>query len=340
MEYARFRFTGFNSETVKGISGSIKKELEDYSFKRFLLGCTFQNSLSDEAKMLLKKEFQPVLVRAVEKVTGAKPDFEKPELEIVVNFNQDLAFLFVKPVFLSGRYKKLSRNISQTVHYCYSCKGRGCRECGGTGILTKDSVQSLVEKHALLAFGADSAKFHGAGREDKDVRMLGSGRRFVLEITAPKKRKAALKKLQDKINSKEKGKIEVKGIKYSSKEEVVAIKSERSAKVYEALIRCGSVVEKLELKKLKGSFAVKQRTPLRVSARRADLERKRKAEIVKAEFVSKKKFSLQAKAESGLYIKEFISGDSGRTKPSVSSMLGKECECIELDVLRIVPNKK
>ena len=39
--------------------------------------------------------------------------------------------------------------------------------------------------------------------------------------------------------------------------------------------------------------------------------------------------------DGGLYIKELISGDDGRTKPSVSSILNKNCICKELDVLKV-----
>ena len=336
MDPAKFRFSGFNTETVKGVARSVKKQLKGYGVGRFLLGCTFQGALSDEARMLLKKEFQPVLVKEMEKALKAEADFENAEAEIIVNFNQDLAFLYVKPVFVAGRYRKLSRKVTQTVHYCFECKGRGCKECGGTGIITKESVQSLVEKHALPLLGARSAKFHGSGREDKDVRMLGNGRKFVLEIAEPKKRKADLKKMQAQINKKEKGKIEVMGLKYSSKREVMEIKAERSDKLYEALIYCEKNPGK-EVKELKGkTLAVKQRTPERVEASRADAARERKAEITGIGLVSGKGFRLQVKAESGLYIKEFVSGDSGRTKPSISSLLENKCEVKELDVLKII----
>jgi len=37
----------------------------------------------------------------------------------------------------------------------------------------------------------------------------------------------------------------------------------------------------------------------------------------------------------GLYIKELISGDDGRTKPSISEILNTPAECIELDVLEV-----
>jgi len=340
MKPATYRFTGFNTKTVNEIASVIAQALKQFKFSRFLLGCTFQNSLSDEAKLLLKKEFQPVLVRAVEKALRAKADFERPEVEILVNFNQDLVFFSVKPVFVCGRYKKFSREITQTVHYCYNCKGRGCSKCNYTGVLTKDSVQSLVEKHALPLFGASSAKFHGAGREDKDVRMLGSGRKFVLELIEPCKRRAGLKKLEREINQWEKGKIEVGNLRYCSKEAVVAIKAEKSDKLYEARVVCSKQVKKEQLSLLVGKkLLVEQRTPNRVKGRRADLVRERLAGIEKVERLSGKEFLLQVRAQSGLYIKELVSGDAGRTKPSISSLLENECECRELDVLRVIAKK-
>ena len=44
---------------------------------------------------------------------------------------------------------------------------------------------------------------------------------------------------------------------------------------------------------------------------------------------------LNVEAESGTYIKELISGDEGRTKPSISEMINNPCKVIELDVLEI-----
>lgn len=338
MQPARFRFRGFNKETIDEVVRSIVESLNGFEFSRFLVGCTFQDSFSEEARLLLKKEFQPLLVGELEKALNAKADFENPEIELLVNFNQDLVFFLVKPVFISGRYKKLSRGITQTVHYCFKCKGRGCTYCENTGILTKESVQSLIEKHALPLFQGSSTKFHGAGREDKDVRMLGSGREFVLEIVEPKKRKAGLKKLQEKINRAEKKKIEVVGLKFGSKKEVIAIKEQKSDKIYGAKISCENNIDMEKIEALEGSIlSIEQRTPNRVKARRADIVRNRKAEIKKIEIISKKEFKAQIKAEAGLYVKEFVSGDEGRTNPSISSLLKNSCKCIELDVLEIVP---
>jgi tRNA pseudouridine synthase 10 len=41
------------------------------------------------------------------------------------------------------------------------------------------------------------------------------------------------------------------------------------------------------------------------------------------------------KVQGGTYVKELVSGDNGRTTPSVSERIDTACECVELDVLEI-----
>ena len=93
-------------------------------------------------------------------------------------------------VFVEGRYRKLSRDLPQTVFFCPECKGhprrrKGCARCEGFGKLTRDSVQELIGWVLGAAFKTRKNKFHGAGREDVNVRMLGAGRPFVMEFLNP-----------------------------------------------------------------------------------------------------------------------------------------------------------
>lgn len=47
------------------------------------------------------------------------------------------------------------------------------------------TAQEHVERFVLPAFGASASKMVSGGREDADVRMLGGGRPFVLEVQGP-----------------------------------------------------------------------------------------------------------------------------------------------------------
>ena len=63
--------------------------------------------------------------------------------------------------------------------------------------------------------------------------------------------------------------------------------------------------------------------------------RKRRVKKITFKLLSKNTFILEVRGEAGLYIKELISGDGGRTEPSISSLLNNECKCQELDVIGI-----
>ncbi len=80
---------------------------------------------------------------------------------------------------------------------------------------------------------------------------------------------------------------------------------------------------------------IDQRTPLRVEHRRADLVRKRTIRWVEAEVTGDYSFELTLSTESGTYVKEFVSGDGGRTVPNFSEALGIPCKVETLDVLAI-----
>ena len=80
---------------------------------------------------------------------------------------------------------------------------------------------------------------------------------------------------------------------------------------------------------------ISQRTPNRVSHRRADLVRKKTIHNIEGNYLKPHLFKCLIETQGGTYIKELISGDNGRTTPSFSSILGFETICKELDVLEI-----
>jgi tRNA pseudouridine synthase 10 len=138
-------------------------------------------------------------------------------------------------------YRKLTRDLPQTVFFCPQCKGhprrrRGCERCEGFGKLTRDSVQELVGWVAGAAFKTRKNKFHGAGREDVDVRMLGEGRPFVLEMVNPKILDVDLAALEAEINRRNEGRLEVRGLHWTEKGRVRTIKETPHAKEYEARV--------------------------------------------------------------------------------------------------------
>jgi tRNA pseudouridine synthase 10 len=167
--------------------------------------------------------------------------------------------------------------------------------------------------------------------------MLGSGRPFVLEIKEPKIRHLNLDKLSKKVNEHSKGKTEYKKLKFVEKIRKAEIKvsSPNTFKTYRALVECEDEVSKEKLAKLQSLNIIKQRTPNRVSHRRADKIREKEVKELNTKLINSKSFEMIIKTQGGLYIKELISGDYDRTEPSVSDILGLKSICKQLDVIEV-----
>ena len=80
---------------------------------------------------------------------------------------------------------------------------------------------------------------------------------------------------------------------------------------------------------------IHQQTPIRVLRRRTDMVRIKHVLDLSYEVIDDKRFSIKIKTEGGLYIKELISGDEGRSQPNVSEILGVNAICDQLDVLEV-----
>ena len=248
-------------------------------------------------------------------------------------------------LFLEGRYRKLTRDLPQTVFFCPDCKGhprrrRKCARCEGFGKLSRDSVQELVAWVAGKAFGTRKNKFHGAGREDVDVRMLGRGRPFVLELIDPKQFEVDLAALEAEINRRNEGRLEIQGLHWSEKPRVAVLKETHHAKEYEAVVEFEQPVEPSAMAALADTrLDVVQRTPGRVAHRRADRERERWVElgaIAPVEESDGNRWRVRLRTQHGTYVKEVLSGDEGNTQPSLAALMGTPCRCVELDVLAIL----
>jgi tRNA pseudouridine synthase 10 len=319
----------------------------EIEFSTFLLGCRLPAEiLEKEIKIQeaveidgesIKKEINRELGKNLSLQLSKEVDFDNPNLVVMVDFTRNQVELQINPLFIEGRYRKLIRGIPQTRWPCKKCKGRGCERCGYTGKMYQESVEELVAEEVLALTRGQESKFHGAGREDIDVRMLGRGRPFVLEIKEPKVRDLNLKDLEDKINQHSQGKIEVLDLKMVGKERRSAIKlsSRETYKIYQALIELDEEVVNEDLEILNSLNIIKQRTPIRVSHRRADKIRIREVKEIVTKKLDSKHLELIVNCEGGLYIKELISGDEDRTQPSVSSLLGIKALCVDLDVLEV-----
>lgn len=347
----------------------LKKIIEkiDYlnlKFETFLIGSKIPNKILEKDEELnnildldvenIKKEINREIGKLIEVKLNKTVDFENPDIVIMVDLRkifdkdkeenaEDLSKIKIRiqinPIFIEGKYKKLIRGIPQTKWPCRKCKGKGCDECNGTGKMYNESVEELISNIVLKETNGYEAKFHGAGREDIDVRMLGEGRPFVLEIKEPKFRKLDLYSITNKVNEYSEGKTEYNDLKFTERNRKAEIKvsSPDTFKVYRALVECEAKISEKDLSKIKQleNTIIKQRTPQRVSHRRADKVREREVKEVSTNLINSNTFEMIVKTQGGLYIKELISSDNSRTNPSVSQILNTKSICKELDVIEV-----
>ncbi len=336
------------------LDGLLQKALQtiaNYEYTTFLVGVEMPVAVEereDEFKAAfnvsygesIKHEFGRLLGKGIAEKTGKTVDYGKPDIVIIINPFTAHVRVQVNPLFVAGRYRKLVRDIPQSKWFCSSCRGKGCEKCGGTGKMYPESVEELVSKPLLESAEGEKTAFHASGREDIDARMLGTGRPFVLEISKPKKRFLDLKQLEAAVNANAAGKVEVSSLRFTNKDVVRRLKKGESAqKEYRVLIEFEHEVSGEDLRVLEETLSgasVKQQTPLRVLHRRADLTREKYIYEVKVKKVSLKRAEMKIRCQGGLYVKELVSGDEGRTIPNVSELLENRAKPLKLDVLKVI----
>lgn len=313
----------------------------DYEFHSFVLGVKRPRDYQREKHEALFRQLKIDLgSRLTELWPGREVDFERPDIRFDVSVGGDALCIFPRPspLFIGGRYRKLSRQIPACRWKHQSCRGRGCPRCDYTGNVHGPSIQELAEPAVLRFTRGTETFFHGSGREDVDARMLGDGRPFVIEVRDPHERFFDFQALAAAINQDALGFASVHGLGTTDRESMVQCKASSAEKSYRTTIEFDSdppadLSERLA--SLSG-HSVSQLSPTRVMRRRGEHTLRRK-EIIASRFVGRHggNFVWEVRTSSGTYVKELVSGDDGRTQPSVASVTEVPCRCIALDVVGI-----
>ncbi|XP_010918179.1 uncharacterized protein [Elaeis guineensis] len=232
------------------------------------------------------------------------------------------------PIYIGGRYLKFSRKVSQS-RWIIDDERMG-----------EASVEEIVGSNALLVCKGDNYKFHAAGREDIDVRMLGSGRPFLVEVSNARYMPSMIdvQLIVEKINNSDKKYVRVRNLKVVNSQAWTLMREGEAEKQkqYAALVWISRALTEEDLHNISSrkDLDIIQRTPIRVLHRRSPLERKKIIHWMKIERIagSCQYFLLHLCTQAGTYIKEFVHGDLGRTHPSIGAILGCRAEILQLDV--------
>lgn len=339
----------FFKQDINKVVNDIVKKMKNVEFDTFLIGTILSSEIERKQNELwekigiedvesIKSEINREVGKRVEKIAKKKFSPKNPDITIIADLDESKIKIQIRSLYIYGKYQKLVRGIPQTKWLCPRCRGKGCTYCKGEGKLFKTSVQEEIEKQFLKETKSKKSYFHGSGREDIDVRNL-DWRPFVIEMTKPLKRKIDLKKIEKVINKSKN--VKVKSLKVVQKDMIKKIKSAQIDKTYLAVVDFTKNIDKKRLKLLKSltEEPIMQQTPSRVVHRRANIVRKRFVKNISWKFLGKKRLELKIKAQSGLYIKELITSDEGRTKPNIADILDNKVKKIALDVIKIHSKK-
>ncbi|CAG8618877.1 3281_t:CDS:10 [Cetraspora pellucida] len=235
-------------------------------------------------------------------------------------------------VYVGGRYNKFSRDISQTPWIINGVK------------LAPTSVSECIGEKIRELLRCDDYNFVPAGREDSNVRMLGDGRPFFMEIINPRNpfpSQEALNTVQEEVNKENTDLVRCHRLTMiTNKQDLSIIKEgeETKTKTYSALVWISKKVTSEivdEINKLREGLTIEQQTPIRVLHRRSPAVRTKKIHYIFAEQIEDNFLTLKMKTEAGTYVKEFIHGDLGRTVPNLGDIIRCHADILTLDVLEV-----
>ncbi len=280
--------------------------------------------LSIDSWESVRREVKREVGKKIQALLGLKPDFKNPDVVVMLDLDKAEVSVNLMPLYLKGTYLKLGRFISQMTWI------------GRDG--TKKYKLSLEEecRRLLELVGGTDVKVHASGREDVDARMLGDGRPLIIEVRNPRRKDINIGELTVVLEKNPWIRIILEGrVKPSA---VTALKQSNPHKVYRVIALSDEGVSEKELCNLKEFFSnrvVKQLTPKRVLRRKGEVLRVKRVYEVNAKLLHPNIVEFIVWCEGGLYVKELVHGDDGRTTPSFAEFLRKNLTVLFLDVIKV-----
>ena len=301
----------------------------NYSFSSFSVGAMIKPSIIDRDDYIrskfklkgidsIKTDISKELRKSFSRKTKKIIDFLDPDVTFTINLKDETCQLRSKSIFLSGRYIKTLRGISQKQKSCENCSGKGCRICNFHGISEFDSIEGIISQFLFKKFGGSTAKFTWIGGEDKSSLVLGAGRPFFVKIKNPLKRKS-------KSTSVTFDFLKITNLK-------IVPESPKKPLKFNSLIELKvSTEDKIDSKSLK-KLKDLQKHPI-VVYEKSGKRSEKKVFSVKYKKNSNNVFTLVIRVEGGLPVKRFVNSDD--VSPGISQILDTSCMCKQFDFLDI-----
>lgn len=309
----------------------IAEKLSGYEFETFLIGASIPQTVLDredelrsrlkiKGKESVKSQITRILTRKLSKSTGRRADYSRPDITVLLSLADGSIQINSRSIWLSARYTKSTRGISQRASDCKQCNGLGCAACNYLG-KSGENIQSIASTFFCKKFEAEACNFVWLGSEDENSLVEGSGRPFFVEVLRPRKR------LQGKDRSKFKNRLSFKSenIKITR----VARLEKRITEVPQFDIKC--VVHLLRNQTCSPQPLSVDKIEKNFSEAIVNVHLSRKYRVVQRMIhsISAKvleggsRAELLINCEGGVPIKKFISGQDDGVEPNLSGLLSQ-----------------
>lgn len=270
----------------------------------------------ESAKSQLTRELGIAFATASRK----KVDYMVPDLVInlVVDKDNNIEVSTKsRPLTLLGRYKKNAPGLAQKQDRCPSCEGKGCSQCGNSGLSGFDSIEGVLAREIMSSTKGQTPKFSWFGSEDRSSLVLGKGRPFYAKVIDPRKRK--FRKINVSNNSV------VATLSPINTPPIAPSPFRVKTRIQ---IRCDKNIPSEDLGKLKSLAG----TEVKFDNRARPGTKKIYTAISRR--IDDNTLSLTIVADGGLMIKQFVGGQE-YMKPNISELLGSKCDCLTFDILDV-----
>ncbi len=267
----------------------------------------------------VKNELKREIGKRIAAIYGLEPDFNDPEVVLVLDLERDSTEVTIPPLTLDTRLVKLVRGLSVK---------RRSRGKGSLEEVASENIKDLGRGVNILIPIRDTSRY----------RILG-GCESIVEIRSPEPGKRDLDRVAEALN-KDRSIFGVEILGRGSRRIAEELSTKIKRVVYRAHIYLNQEVrgEAIESLAKRRTVSIEQKTPSRIlKAWLRGSERVVKGEmrIEKIQRISARTIEILFSLQPNIYAEEAITGDSGRTSPSISSLLGVEITPLEIDVIRI-----
>ncbi|KAK7237656.1 peroxisomal N(1)-acetyl-spermine spermidine oxidase [Aureococcus anophagefferens] len=227
----------------------------------------------------------------------------------------------------------LPRRPRLKFHEARKRAARAARRRGGVPQSQVEAALDALDGDELLALGD---WFAAAPPPEQCRPAAACARADAFRLPLPEAELSAMPQSPWVVDGVVKGTASVEEVVAAAARDVADCDGETKTKTYACVVWCARDLTARDVATCdRRDFDVAQKTPVRVMHSRSLAVREKRVHELSLRRLNGRFAVLTIVTSAGMYIKEFVHGDLGRTEPSLASMLGARADILQLDVLDV-----